>query len=127
MGRIPWEEKSAKNEATKKRHAESRAKYRKIWDAKTHRLQSELRTVLAECGLTQMQLSDFSGVDSATILKLRKGIHKTVQVTTLVSVAEACGYEIKLVPKDPYDDIFREYRIKKLPPLPKKDSKNGQR
>ncbi len=126
MGRIPWEERYAKREATKKRHAESRAKYRKIWDEKTKRLMVKLRTALSKAGLKQMQVSDFSGVDPSTIVKLRQGWHKTVRLTTFVSIAEVCGYEVKLVPKDPYDDILREYRVKKLPPLPKKGAEKSQ-
>ena len=121
MGRISREEKEAKREANKKRNAETRAKYRKMWSEKSNRLLAILRAALGDTGLKQMQVANFSGVDSATIIKLRKGRHKTVRLTTFVSIAEVCGYEVVLVPKDPYDDIFREHRVKKLPPLPKRD------
>jgi len=121
MGRIPWDEQKRRREAAKNKHAETRKKFRKFWADKSDRLLAQLRSALGDSGLTKTQLSDFSGADLATLSKLRKGVHKTVRLTTFVSVAEACGYEVKLVEKDPYDDIFRDYRVKKLPPLPKRE------
>ena len=71
---------------------------------------------LHDCGLDKKKLSQFSGLELATVSKILKGYNKGMNITTFSSLAKAAGYKIELVPMDPREDVFRQER--RLPPPP---------
>ncbi len=113
------EEKKAKRKATKKRHADLRKTNGSVAHQTAKVLQSNLRAVLANCGLTQMQISDFSGVSPTVVCALTRRYRGTVRLSSVTGLARAAGYHLELVRDDPHKDKFREHRKFKLPSLPK--------
>jgi len=123
MGRyVSREEKLAKRAAKKKQHADIRKANREIANNSAKTMQSQLRQILANCGLSQAQISDFSGVSPTVVCALTRRYRGTVRLSTVVGLARAAGYHLELVPNDPRNDKFREHRRVNLPPLPE-DSK----
>jgi len=106
MGRITREEKEAKREARKV----TRAGRRKIAEGKTKNAIADLRYAMSMAGVSQTVMSDLSGVDASALIKLKKRQNTGVRLSTYIAVANACGYEVKLVKKAAVDDEFRALR-----------------
>lgn len=113
----------AKIEARKKKFHDIRAAGKKHWAPEVKRLLTELRALLPECGLTDMQISNGSGVVRSTMGRIKKTRFDSARFDTVVQLLGTAGYKFKIEPIDPYDDAFRDMRVFKLPPLEEKDRK----
>lgn len=109
--RLSGEEKRAKKKARIENHRKLRSAERKKAAGKTNSLIADLRSKMAGSLLTPTQMSDFSGVDPATVLRISKYKHPNIRLNTFVAVANACGYDVQLVKKPLKDDDFKEHRL----------------
>lgn len=62
-----------------------RAGERKKTDAKMKKLLSQLRYYMDKAGLTKTALSDFSGVDPATIIRIKSRRHPNIRLNTFLA------------------------------------------
>ncbi len=115
-----WQERDAKRKANKKQHKEIRSANRKKSIAETERLMSYLRSYVRDCGLTQTQLADFSGVDTSTVSQIMRRYHMAARFNVVVAMARAAGYRIEFIKEHPRRDEFRDERRLKPPPLDEK-------
>ncbi len=106
-----YEERKAAKKARIASHKKIRAAERKKTGDKTNRLIASLRSKMGGSHLTPTQMSDFSGVDPATIIRISKYRHPNIRLNTFVAVANACGYDVQLVKKALKDDEFKEHRL----------------
>lgn len=111
------EEKRANKKASKAKHRKARAESRKKWLVKTKALIFKLRDAMDRAGLKQIEMADFSGLDAATLIKNRRHRNMGIRLSTFVAIANACGYDVKLVKKSPSEDEFRRYRVVRLSDL----------
>jgi len=115
--RKSYEERRASKKARIAHHKQVRAGEPKKTKEKTKKLLSRLRYYMDKAGLTKTALSDFSGVDPATIIRIKNRRHPNIRLNTFLAVANACGYEIQFVKKQPKDDEFRSHRLVRLTDL----------
>ena len=106
MGRLTREAKVAKREARKV----TRAGRRKIAVVKTKKAVADLRYVMSKAGVGQTMMSDLSGVDPSALISIRRRQNNGIRLSTYIAVANACGYDVKLVKKAAGDDEFRAFR-----------------
>ncbi len=104
------EAKKAAEKARKEKRKKLRAEARKKRELKAQSLIGNLRAVMGNAGLKQIEISDFSGVSAGTLVRIEKKRHISIQLSTFVAIANACGYDVQLVEKDDKTDEFSEYR-----------------
>jgi len=78
---------------------------------------ANVKHLVSGCGLTQTQISLFSGLAKSAVTRLVKEPNPTARINSIIQILGAAGYELKIVPKDPRKDEFREHRRFKPPPL----------
>ena len=116
---VDWDEQLRRRAATQKRHADVRAKSHKLTELMGRSLRNRVRGLIKDCGLTQSQISDFSGIIPACVSRFMRRYNPRARFDTIVGLAHAAGYEIKFEPIDPHKDLFRDLRRLKPKPLPK--------
>jgi len=109
-----YDEKLAAKKARKENHKQVRAEARKKADTKAKNLIFTLKQAMKVAGLKQIELADFSGVTPSAIIRIERTRHTSLQLSTFVAIANACGYELKLVAKEPEKDEFRQFRMVRL-------------
>jgi len=116
MGKyVPWDEQKKRRKEWSNKHEENRKNYRKITDSLGKRLISQTRMIVKNCGLDQIQVSDFSGLGASLVSRfMNRRISPKVQFGTIVSLLFAAGYRIKLERMDSKEDKF--YDERRLPP-----------
>ena len=112
--RKSYQEKLAEKKARKENHKKVRAEARKKAETKAKNLLYALKRAMKSAGLRQIELADFYGVTPSTLIRIEKTRHESLQLSTFVAIANACGYELKLVAKKPEEDEFREFRMFRL-------------
>jgi len=109
-----YDEKLAARKARKENHKQVRAGARKKAEAKAKNLIFTLKQAMKSAGLRQIELADFSGISPSAIIRIERTRHTSLQLSTVVAIANACGYELKLEAKKPEKDEFRQYRTVRL-------------
>ena len=96
--------------ATQKQHAERRAEARKVAENSSMACQRELRRILKNCGLTNTQISDCSGVSPATVSRFMRYNSQRMLLENVVAFVRAAGYRITFEKLPKESDIFRPMR-----------------
>ena len=124
MGRyVSWDDQLKKRAATKKQHADRRKGSRELTETFGKSLQGSLRTLISDCGLSQVQLSDFSGIIPACVSRFMQRYNPRARFNTIVGLAHAAGYKIEFVPVAPEKDYYRRFRRLKPSSLHTDDKK----
>lgn len=105
----------------RRKKAEVRKRTKAVSKSKSKVFHDTLKAALAECGLTAIQISDFSGLDPTTIRRFLKKYSPSSRMETFVALLRVAGYTIEIKPVEPREDDFREYRRVGLPPLDDED------
>ena len=116
MARSP-EEQIKRNAEIRHKRAEVRKLTKSVSKRKSKEFHDILKAAVAECGLTAIQISEFSGLDSTTIRRFLKTYSASARMETFLALLRVAGYTIEIKPVDPHDDDFRKYRRVALPPL----------
>jgi len=109
-----YEERRAAKKARNAHHTQVRSDARKKTLSKTKGLLQSLQYIMKRCGLRQIELADFSGISPSSLNRIARTRHTSIQLSTYISIANACGYELKLVAKKPENDEFRAFRMVRL-------------
>ena len=117
MGRIGYEEKIRRRKSRKTNHAALRAENSKKSETTGKSLQRKLRGILANCGLTNTQLSDFSGLSTSKVFTFIKGYRGKLMLNSFIALVRAAGYRIRLEKVEDVADQYRSHRRVSLPPL----------
>ena len=110
------EEKDAEREAARKAAQTKRGENRKTMHARARAFEARARNALKNCGLTNMQIANFSGLDHSTVIRFMKGRHRAVRMESVVALMAVAGYDLKLEEISPKRDVYRSLR--RLPPPP---------
>ena len=81
--------------------------------------ESQLRSALKNCGLTNMQIANFSGLDHSTVISFLKGRNRAIQMKSAFALMTAAGYKLTIEKISPKNDVYRSER--RLPPPPIED------
>ena len=111
------EQKLADREEKMRQIKATRVSSKRKWESESKRLITQIRRKISACGLTLGQLSNFSGVVKSGITRIRRGQNQSARFSTIVQLLGAAGYRLEIVPIEPHDDEYREYRRLKPPPL----------
>jgi len=114
------EEKRAKQEAKRKAMQNSRAVVKKKVHNEARVLENTIRSLLKDCGLTNMQIANCAGLDHSTVMTYMKGRYHVARVETAIALLKAAGYRLRIEPIEPENDACREFRLFPLPPVVKK-------
>lgn len=106
-----------KIEARKKAAKVKREASKKHWEDEAVRLLKEVREHVPDSGLTEKQLSEFSGVVRSTIRRFMNPRFKSARFDTVVQILGAAGYRLEIVELLPKEDFCRSERMFHLPPL----------
>ncbi|HHS51108.1 MAG TPA: helix-turn-helix domain-containing protein [candidate division Zixibacteria bacterium] len=112
-----YEKWQTEREEKKRKERENLAAARQFYQPEVQRLIGKLKRIVPECGLNQTQLSRLSGIAKSTLTRIMRKRHDSARFDTIVRLLAVAGYRIEIVPIDPRDDIFRELRRLKPPPL----------
>lgn len=104
------EDREARRRAKEKSRKQNRASRRNEATNKVKKALNELRGAIKKSGLTKTQLSDFSGVDATCLNNISKGRNLCLQLSSFIAVANACGYDVKMIKKSKEQDEFRAFR-----------------
>ncbi len=116
MAKSASEQKEKRTQRRRSR-AEIRRSTKIASKRKAKELHATLRTAVKVCGLTPIQIADFSGLDSSTVRRILKGYSESTQMDTFVALLRVAGFKIEIVHVEPGEDDFRKYRRVSLPPL----------
>jgi predicted XRE-type DNA-binding protein len=111
------DEHYTKIEAKKKASKDKLDASKKHWEGETKRLLGELRQLVPKCGLTEKQLSEFSGVVPSTIKRVMNSRFTSARFDSVVQILGAAGYRIEIVELAPKEDFCRSERMFHLPPV----------
>lgn len=114
--RKTWEEKCAERKAKRKSAQAKRGENRKAMHSRAGSFEARIRNAVKNCGLTNMQIANFSGLDHSTVIRFMKGRHRGIRMESIVAMALVAGYELKLEGISPKRDVYRSLR--RLPPPP---------
>jgi len=109
-----YDEKLAARKARTENHKKVRAEARKKADTKAKNLIFTLKQAMKAAGLKQIELADFSGISPSAIIRIERTHHTSLQLSTFVAIANACGCELELKLKKPSEDEFRQFRTVRL-------------
>jgi len=104
------EEKKAAEKARVEKRKQLRAEAKKKTNAKTRHMLAELHIAMDMAGLTKTEMSEFSGLSPGTLIHIDNTRHTSIRLSSYIAVANACGYEVKLVAKPEKMDEFLEFR-----------------
>ena len=104
------EDGEARRKAKRLSLKQKRASRRKDAMDKVKKALHELRGAMQKSGLTKTQLSDFSGVDATCLNNISKGRNLCLRLSSFIAVANACGYDVKMIKKNNKQDEFRAFR-----------------
>jgi len=107
----------AKIAARKKAAKDRRAESKKHWESEAKRLLNQLRGIVPECGLTEKQLSEYSGVVRSSIKRVMNRRFTSARFDTVVQLLGAAGYRLEIVKLDPNEDYCRSERMFHLLPI----------
>jgi len=107
----------AKIEARKKAAKDRRVENKKHWESESKRLLGELRRIVPKCGLTEKQLSEYSGVVRSSIKRVMNPRFTSARFDTVVELLGAAGYRLEIVELDPKEDYCRSERLFPPPPI----------
>ena len=65
-------------------------------------LGERIRTLRKQKGLTQAELAKEAGISRATLSKLENGLIAQISVVTLAEILNALGYELDIIPINPF-------------------------
>ena len=116
MGKyVSWEEQLRRRKEWRNKHEETRKSNAKTWKTMSKAKIAEARRLLKNCGLTQIQISDFSGVGAGSVSRfLNRRNSPKIEFGTMVAYLGAAGYRIKFEKVPDESDQFRKAR--RLPP-----------
>jgi len=116
MGKyVSWQDKEKRRQEWHNKHEEARKIYRESAETLSEWLIRKARSLVKNCGLSQIQISDFSGVGTSLVSRfLHRKISPKVHFGTIVSLLLAAGYRIKFERIPPEQDRF--YKNRRLPP-----------
>lgn len=121
MGNQHFKERMERNYSRRKarlaRMVQVRKEAKKKYAVEIKSFMAKVKYLISGCGLTQTQISLFSGLAKSAVTRLAKKPNPTARINSIIQILGAAGYELKIVPKDPRKDEFREYRRFKLAPL----------
>lgn len=112
--RKTWEERCAEYEAKRKAAQAIRRENRKTMRTRAGVFEAHIRNTVKNCGLTDMQIANFAGLDHSTVVRFMGGPHHGIRLETVFALAMVAGYELKLEAVSPKDDPYRSAR--RFPP-----------
>ncbi len=116
---VPWEEKCKRRKAVKEQHRQTREKSKTKNDAIAKVLHRELRNFVGNCGLTRVQISDFTGLVPSKVTEFIRGYKGGLRFSSFVAMVNVAGYRIRLEKVEPEVDEYRSYRRFAPPPIEK--------
>ncbi len=124
MGKyVSWDEQCKRREAVQAQHKETRGKNRDKNEAISKALHKSLRSYVYYCGLSRVQISDFSGLVPSKVTEFLRGYKGGLRFSSFVAMANVAGYRVKLEKLPPEADEYRSFR-RFAPPSVEKTASN---
>ncbi len=116
MGKyVPWEKQLKRRNEWRNKHEEKRKNYKKSAEDLGNRMISQVRRLLKNCGLDQIQISDFSGLGPSSVSRfMNQRNSPKIQFTSIIALLHAAGYRVRFEKMTSEQDEF--YDERRLPP-----------